>query len=115
MQNTPDSYAKMIKLMKAASESGHVPMRRTLTYAAALALKNSDPNTALSFLSECQQANYITVRNLKTLAHIQLGNLDQVLGFLRSAVDFDIPGRLQRTIPKSVVSLVYATQWGFMY
>lgn len=41
----------MKHIMSQADGAGHVPMRRTITYAAALALNNNDPQSCLDLLS----------------------------------------------------------------
>lgn len=41
------------------------PVRRVLTYAASLAMKQNAPNVALEILSSANQVNYVTVRNLR--------------------------------------------------
>lgn len=48
------------------------PVRRVLTYSAALALNQNAPNVALEILSNAAQPNYVTVRNLKVRHLFQL-------------------------------------------
>lgn len=53
-------------------EVGVDPVRRVLTYSAALALNQNAPNVALEILSNAAQPNYVTVRNLKVRHLFQL-------------------------------------------
>lgn len=104
-QNTPQSFEKMKFLLKTAEEAGHVPLRRTLTYAAALSINQGDPRLALNIISGCAQTNYVTVRNLKALAFAKLGRLDDAFAIMRSSLDTDRPvGNRKKTFAKDVVS-----------
>lgn len=95
----------MKSLLKKAEEAGHVPLRRTLTYAAALAINQGDPRLALNIISGCTQANYVTVRNLKALAFAKLGRLDDSFAILRSSLDVErTAANRRRTFAKDVVS-----------
>lgn len=91
-------------MLKKAEDAGHVPLRRTLTYAAALAINQEDPKLALNIVSGCSQSNYVTVRNLKALAFAKLGRLDDAFAILRSSLDADrAPNSRKRTFAKDVV------------
>jgi pentatricopeptide repeat domain-containing protein 2 len=52
-------------LWKELKEIGHIPMRRAVTFAAAMALNQNAPHIAFEIISGIQQHNYVTVRNLK--------------------------------------------------
>jgi pentatricopeptide repeat domain-containing protein 2 len=52
-------------LWKELKAVGHIPMRRAVTFAAALALNQNAPHIAFEIISGIQQHNYVTVRNLK--------------------------------------------------
>lgn len=95
----------MKTLMSAAESVGHIPMRRTLTYAAALALNNNDPQTCLDLLSSSRQQNYVTIRNLKALAFVKAGRFEDVLAILRATLQYDIPveGGRKRSFAKNTV------------
>lgn len=49
---------------------GHLPMRRTATFLAGLALNQNKPNIALEIIANTKQQNYMTVRNLKVIFQI---------------------------------------------
>jgi hypothetical protein len=53
-------------------EAGHLPMRRAVTFAAALAINQGSPHIALELLSDLPRQNYVTVRNLKVRVNTQL-------------------------------------------
>lgn len=46
-------------------EAGHEPMRRAITFAAALAINQNAPDIALELLFNVPKQNYVTIRNLK--------------------------------------------------
>ena len=94
----------MKTLMKEANEIGHIPMRRSITYAAALALNNNDPQLCIDLISNTKQQNYVTIRNLKVLALAKLGRLDDALAILRASLEYDVPaeGR-KRSFSKTTV------------
>lgn len=96
----------MKTIMTAANSSGHIPMRRSITFAASLALKQNDPQLCLDILSSSRQQNYVTVRNLKALAFAHLGRFDDVLAILRGSLQYDIPteGGRKRSFDRGVVS-----------
>ena len=64
-QNSPDSIEYAIKLFQAAREAGSTIMRKGIAFAAALAIKQGQPQVALEMLTNTIQQNYVTVRNLK--------------------------------------------------
>lgn len=96
----------MKTIMNAANNAGHIPMRRSITYAAALALNQSDPQLAIDLLSSSKQQNYVTVRNLKALAFAHLGRFDDVLSILRASLQYDVPleGGRKRSFSRNTVS-----------
>lgn len=46
-------------------EIGHIPITKTITFAAGLALAQNAPHVALEMLTSTNRQNYVTVRNLK--------------------------------------------------
>ncbi|XP_057374960.1 pentatricopeptide repeat-containing protein 2, mitochondrial-like [Daphnia carinata] len=106
--NTPESYEKMKALANAASDAGHVPMRRSLTYAAALALNQNDPQLCLNLLAPSKQQNYVTVRNLKALAFAKVGRLDDTMALLRASLEYDMPaeGGRKRSFNKNIIDSI---------
>jgi pentatricopeptide repeat domain-containing protein 2 len=57
-----------LDLWKKLKEVGHIPMRRAVTFAAGLALNQNAPHIAFEMISDVQQHNYVTIRNLKVSA-----------------------------------------------
>jgi len=89
--NTVQSYELACKLLTEMKDVGVEPARRTITYACALAVNQNAPNVALEVLSNVQNANYVTVRNLKMLALANIGRPDDVMPILRYSLEFDNP------------------------
>lgn len=85
--NTPESFKYAMDLWRLMVEAGHEPMRRTVTFAAGLALAQNAPHIALEILHSSKQQNYITVRNMKVLAMLELGRIDDVIPILRSILE----------------------------
>uniref|UniRef100_A0A336N2D2 CSON011114 protein n=1 Tax=Culicoides sonorensis TaxID=179676 RepID=A0A336N2D2_CULSO len=85
--NTPESFKYATTLWKKMLSAGHSPMRRTVTFGAGLALAQNAPHIALEMLYNTKQQNYITVRNMKVLAMIELGRTDDVIPVLRSVLE----------------------------
>lgn len=92
-----------MELMEAAREYGHIPMRRCLTYAAGLALRQGHVDVVLSILNNCRQEHYVTVRSLKILAYVQLGRFEDALAIVRSVIDYDGVMERKLTFPKNLV------------
>ena len=59
------SYEYALKLLSEMKEAGIYPVRRALSFACALAIRQNAPQVALEILSNSQQPNYVTIRNLK--------------------------------------------------
>lgn len=78
-------------------------MRKTTTFAAALALAQNAPHIALEIVGTVRQQNYMTVRNLKVLALAQLGRADDALPILRSVMEVHDPAQNKHTFSKDVV------------
>lgn len=55
----------MLELWKELKETGHIPARRAVTFAAGLALNQNAPHIAFEIISDVQQPTYVSVRNLK--------------------------------------------------
>lgn len=85
--NTSESFKYAMDLWKAMISAGHHPMRRTVTFGAGLALAQNAPHIALEMLHSSNQQNYITVRNMKVLAMLELGRTDDVIPILRSVLE----------------------------
>lgn len=68
------------------SNVGHIPVRRAITFAAALALRQNAPHVALEMIATINKQNYVTVRNIKMEAYAMLGRADDALAILRGVL-----------------------------
>jgi len=50
LKNTPESFELLKNILIESDKAGFIPQRRCLTYAAALAIKQNDPQWALNIL-----------------------------------------------------------------
>ncbi|XP_017776862.1 PREDICTED: pentatricopeptide repeat-containing protein 2, mitochondrial-like [Nicrophorus vespilloides] len=87
--NTKESWDFALNLWNKLMEAGHMPMRRAVTFCAALALKQNNPSACLEMISSAKNQNYTTVRNLKVLALTQVGRIEDVLPILKSVYNQD--------------------------
>lgn len=55
----------MLELNQEMKEVGHVPVRRLTCFAAALALKQNNPQMALELINPIQNQNFFLVRSIK--------------------------------------------------
>jgi len=101
--NTADSYKYAMDLWKHMIEHGHFPMRKTATFAAALALAHNAPHEAVEILSTTKQQKYITVRNLKVLALLELGRSEDIIPVLRSVLEADSPQTTKQSFCRKVI------------
>lgn len=124
--NTPESFKYSSDLWKELNLVGHIPMyvtiivnnyqhfnlieyifrRKGTTFAAALALAQSNPAAALEITSTVKQQNYITVRNIKTIALAELGRPDDALPILKSVLELDDPHANKHTFFKEIIDKV---------
>lgn len=106
-ENTPESFQYSKDLWKGMTEAGHIPMRKAATFAAGLALMQKAPHIALEIISGSPQQNYVTVRNIKIQALIDLNRLEDAVPLLRSILEVAPTGpNKQQTIAKDVVENV---------
>lgn len=106
-ENTAASFEYSTKLWKELNDVGHIPMRKTTTFAAALALAQNAPHIALEIVGTVRQQNYMTVRNIKVVALAQLGRPDDALPVLRSVLEVHDPSQNKHTFSKNVVSTFF--------
>ncbi|XP_037046671.1 pentatricopeptide repeat-containing protein 2, mitochondrial-like [Bradysia coprophila] len=93
-ENTPESFKYASNLFMELSNIGHIPIRRAITFAAALALKQNAPHVALEIIGTVRQQNYVTVRNIKAEAFSNLGRADDAVAILRGVLQLqDTPNR----------------------
>lgn len=86
-ENTPASFEYSKQLWTELAEAGHIPMRKEATFAAGLALKQKAPHIALEIISNVPQQNYVTIRNIKIQALIDLNRFEDALPLLRSILE----------------------------
>lgn len=55
----------MKSLWAKLQEAGHEPMRKAVTFAAALAINQQASHIALEILADVTRQNYVSIRNLK--------------------------------------------------
>lgn len=85
-QNTPESFKYLMELWSELNNVGHIPMRRAITFAAALAIKQNAPHIALEIVGTARQQHYVTVRNIKVLAFTDLNRADDALPILKAVL-----------------------------
>lgn len=83
-------------------------MRKTTTFAAALALAQNAPDIALEIVTTVRQQNYMTVRNIRALALAQLGRGDDALLVLRSLLEVHDPAAKKQTFSRDVLDGIKA-------
>lgn len=106
-ENTPESFEYSKKLWTELSEVGHIPMRKAATFAAGLALKQKAPHIALEIVSGVPQQNYVSIRNIKIQALIDLNRFDDAIPLMRSILEVAPTGpNKQQTIVKDVLENV---------
>ena len=101
--NTPASLEYASNLYREAISRGNIPMRKGITFFAALALQQSEPQVSLEALSIVKQQTYLTVRSIKALALANLKRFDDVLPIIRSVLEIDNPMVNKQTFPASVI------------
>lgn len=106
--NTPESFKYAMDLWQTMISAGHHPMRRTVTFGAGLALAQNAPHVALELLYTSQQQNYITVRNMKVLAMLELDRIDDVIPVLRSVLESHTGSLSKQTFCVEVLEKVKA-------
>ncbi|KAB0804820.1 hypothetical protein PPYR_01790 [Photinus pyralis] len=87
--NTQQSLEIALKLWSEINSIGHFPMRRAVTFCSGLAINQGKPEIGLEILSGAKNANYTTIRNLKVVALVDLGRIDDALAVLKSILQED--------------------------
>ena len=67
LQNSEVSYKYMLDLLQEMREASHVPIRRTICFGAALALRQNNPQLALEMLSPVTNQGFFLVRSIKVI------------------------------------------------
>lgn len=102
--NTKSSLEFASNLWKDANSAGHIPMRRGVTFLAALALQQSAPHVALEVVTNVRHQNYLTIRTIKALALADLNRFDDVVPILRSVLEVDNPMVTKQTFPFDAIN-----------
>ncbi|XP_075217006.1 pentatricopeptide repeat-containing protein 2, mitochondrial-like [Lycorma delicatula] len=102
-KNTPEAFEYVKQLWKEMQEVGHVPMNKTVTFAAGLAIAQNSPHIALEMLSLTSKQNYVTVRNLKVAALADLNRPEDALPILRRILEFDLPVERKQTFSEEAM------------
>lgn len=69
-------------------------------------MAQNSPAAALEITSTVKQQNYITVRNIKTIALAELGRPDDAIPILKSVLELDDPHANKHTFFKEIVDKV---------
>lgn len=107
--NTSESFKYAATLFKESTSSGHLPMRKGVTFLSMLALNRNEPHVAIEVLTNVKQQNYMTVRILKALAYTHLQRFDDVLSILRSVLEIENPMVNKSTFPADVIETIKKT------
>jgi pentatricopeptide repeat domain-containing protein 2 len=101
--NTKESFEYAKKLWHNSVQAGHVPLRRSATFFATLALNQNEAYVALEVLTNLKGQNYVTVRGLKALSLAHMKRFEDVLPVLRSILEAGNPMMNKQTIPKDLL------------
>lgn len=93
-----------MELWSELNNIGHIPMRRAITFAAALAVRQNSPHVALEIVGTARQQHYVTVRNIKVLAFTDLGRADDALPIVKSVLQAS-DSTIKQTFTKDVVGI----------
>ncbi|KAK5647382.1 hypothetical protein RI129_002274 [Pyrocoelia pectoralis] len=88
--NTQESLKFVLNLWSELNNVGHLPMRRAVTFCSGLAINQGKPEVGLEILSGAKNPNYTTIRNLKVLALVDMGRIDDALAVLKSVTHEDV-------------------------
>lgn len=106
-ENTPEAFKYSKALWSELSAAGHIPMRKAATFAAGLALKQNAPHIALEIIGNIPQQNYVTIRNIKIQALVDMNRLEDAIPLLRSILEVAPTGpNKQQTIVTDVMDNV---------
>ncbi|GJQ78442.1 hypothetical protein Trydic_g11561 [Trypoxylus dichotomus] len=87
--NTEESLNYAMNLWKELMDVDHIPARRAVTFFAGLLLKHDKADVSLEVLSNVQNQNYTTIRNLKVLTLTKLNRLDDTIPILKSILQVE--------------------------
>ena len=98
----------MVNLWRELKQANHIPMRRVVTFAAALAYNQKEYNMAIDILSNSKDDNYVVVRSIKMISLAELGRIDDALMLLKMMVQKEVYQKDDLTssvpaLPKNVI------------
>lgn len=105
-ENSTESYQYAMSLWKELNAVGHIPMRKATAFAAALALKHKQPGIALEIAGTLIKGNYVTIRQIKLLALVELGRFDDLVPILRSVLEVSGPLEHKQTFCQEVIQQI---------
>uniref|UniRef100_T1IP42 Mitochondrial transcription rescue factor 1 C-terminal domain-containing protein n=1 Tax=Strigamia maritima TaxID=126957 RepID=T1IP42_STRMM len=91
MLTQKESFDFTKNLIESAKEHKVDLLRRGLTFASALAIKQNEPEYALELLSFVEEDKFFTVSNLKMMALADLGRLEEIFQLLHAILGHNSP------------------------
>lgn len=109
LQNNETTFKYATELINTskAEQNENKLSRRSLTFYAALALKQNQPDIALKVVETSKTQSYVTIRNIKVLALTQLGRYTDALALLRTAFEFTERGSAYSFCSNVVCMILY--------
>ncbi|KAL7288697.1 hypothetical protein TKK_0017422 [Trichogramma kaykai] len=107
-ENSKESYQYALKLLEEVQTRGFDLPRRSISFLAALALKQNDPSVALEVASIARNMRYIDIRCIKVLAYVGLKRTDEIMIHFRNTLQNDIPTRRKQMFFKDTIEEVEA-------
>ncbi|KAK2584179.1 hypothetical protein KPH14_006607 [Odynerus spinipes] len=86
-ENSPESLQYALENWRELTNRGLRPIRRVITYIAALAINQNSPEVALEILTGLRTSRYIDNRCLKVYAYAKLNRLIDVITILRQSTE----------------------------
>lgn len=101
--NTPEALDRVKCLYTRLNASGHNHVRRSICFAAALALRQGQYNEAIEFLALIPgTGTYVTMRNIKILAMSGVTRYDDVLDLLHAVLKVDVPDTKLTSVKQTI-------------
>ncbi|XP_014213902.1 pentatricopeptide repeat-containing protein 2, mitochondrial [Copidosoma floridanum] len=88
-ENTPQSLKYAKDLFTEAQNRGYEFPRRSITFLAALALKQKDAVTALEVAALARNVRYIDIRCVKVVAFTHMERIDEIMVYFRESLQND--------------------------
>lgn len=104
--NNQESFDYAMKLWAELKETGHLTMRRGVTFLAGLAHNMGKPEACLEILSTTKNQSYTTVRNLKVISLLEVGRLEDTIPILKGVISEDVSSTRKHTFNKEVMEKV---------